>query len=187
MPDILQIDSQPYNSYATADMADTYLAAASNGATWFTLTDNQKAQYLVTASRLFDRQCWLGTRTEDDQDMEWPRSSTGVTGVEDDEVPLRVIEGTIEMALALADGSEALSDAVPGAQKLSSISAGSVSLSYFRGAEGGVATAARFPLVVQEYIKPYLCGSRNVIGGVIPSGTDGESVTENDFGYSDGL
>jgi hypothetical protein len=90
------------------------------------------------------------------------------------------------MAFAILDGNDAISSQVPGAQKLRSIAAGSVNLSYFRGAEGLLARDGRFPLPVQELVGRYLCGSQG-ISTLLVSGVDGQSVTGDDLGYNEGV
>ena len=175
-----------YAVYADVDTADTYLAANFLATAWFDQTDDQKAQLLVTATRLFDRQCWLGEKTDPDQPLQWPRKNTGIEGVEDDVVPENVINGSIEMAFAILDGNEAINSSNPGAQKLRSLAAGSVNLSWFRGAEGQNARFDRFPLPVQELIGRYLCSGQRITGLSV-SGTGGVSVTEDELGYSEGV
>ncbi len=174
-----------YDTYASVSMADDYLMANFLAAAWFDLTNDQRAQLLVTSTRLFDRQCWIGEKTEEDQPLAWPR--TGIEGIEDDTVvPDGIINGSIEMAFAILDGSTAVTSSNPGAQALQSIAAGSVNLSWFRGAEGLNARFDRFPLPVQELVGQWLC-SGQTISGLSVSGTGGTSVTEDDWGYSEGV
>lgn len=188
MTETVQISSQTYDTYASVEQAALYLAANFLATAWFDLTEDQQGQLLVTATRLFDRQCWLGEKTEPGpspiQPLAWPRTNTGIEGVEDDVVPNDIVLGSIEMAFAILDGSEAINNSVPNAQKLRSIAAGSVNLSWFRGAEG-VVRFDRFPLPVQELIGRYLCGQG--IGGLFAFGTDGESVLNDDLGYNEGI
>lgn len=185
MTEIVVVNTQEYDTYASVEQAELYLNANFLATAWFDLTDDQKGQLLVTATRLFDRQCWLGEKTEEAQPLQWPRSSTGIDGVEDDEVPEDIVNGSIEMAFAILDGSEAVNSSVPGAQKQRSIAAGSVNISWFRGAEG-TARFDRFPLPVQELVGRYMCGSQGIVG-LITSGTCGESVTQDDLGYNEGV
>lgn len=176
------IDSQPYSVYADVGDADLYLAASSHAANWVSATTLVKQQALITATRILDRQAWKGTKTVSSQDLEWPRTGTGVTGVEDSVVPGDIIDASIEMALALVDGSELQTDSNT-AQKLQVIRAGSVSLTYFRGAEG---SARRFPTIIHELVRKYLSGSTPAVQGVV-SGADGVSVTSDDKGFSRGI
>lgn len=179
------IDSIQYDVYADVGEAMAYLQASYPVPSFMSADAADQARMLVAATRLLDRQCWLGDKTDVAQVLQWPRTSTGVTGVEDDEIPLDIINGAIELASAISEGSEAQSKPIPGLQDIQTLSAGSVSLTWFRGAEGQLAFA-RFPLPVQELVGKYMCGSVG-IGGVRTFGTDGESVTEQDFGYNDGI
>jgi DnaT-like ssDNA binding protein len=174
-----------FDTYASVEQADIYLVANFAATAWFDLTEDQKGQLIVTATRVLERQCWLGEKTVADQPLQWPRTGTGVEGTVDDEVPEDIINGSIELAFAILDGSDVVNSSVPGAQKLRSINAGSVNLQWFRGAEGFNARYGRFPLPVQELIGKYLCARRR--GGVIVSGVDGTSVTEDDLGYNEGV
>jgi hypothetical protein len=178
------VSSNPYDVYANAEQADLYLQANFLAAAWFDLTLDQKGQLLVTATRLFDRQCWLGEKTEENQPLQWPR--TGITDIEDNIVPQGIIDGSIEMAFAIFDGNEAVSNSQPGAQKLRSIAAGSVNLQWFRGAEGLNARFDRFPLPVQELIGKWLC-SGQMVSTLITSGAGGISITKDDLGLNEGV
>lgn len=160
------IGSQPYDSYASLAQADAYLAAALHAAAWADETDDARGQALVTATRVLDRQRWA--------------DAYSTQALREDVAAVQ--EACIEMALALVDGSELQSEQST-AQKLQSIKAGSVSLTYFRGAEG---RPQRFPLIVSELLCDYLAGADLSIGSVA-TGTDGTSSTEDDFGHSEGL
>lgn len=175
--------SQPFAVYADVADADLYLSAALHAANWRAATDETKAMALVTATRILDRQRWKGDKTDDDQPLSWPRKSTGLAGVEDDVIPQAIIDASIEIASALVDGTD-IQNEQNTSQKIQSLRAGSVALTFFRGAEG---TANRFPLIVQELLSLYLIGGSGSFGGVITSGTDGESVTRNDFGLNHGV
>lgn len=183
MTEYVLILSDSYPVYADLDAADEYMAGASHGADWRALTDDaDKARYLITATRTLDRQNWKGDKTSDTQELEWPRSDTGVDGVEDDTVPTEIIHASIELALLLVQGSEFQSQRTT-EQTIQMLKAGSVSLSYFRGAGG---TPTRFPLIVHELIRDYISGPSSSLY-VSTSGTDGETITDNDYGLSDGL
>jgi hypothetical protein len=182
MPTV-ELDSE-FEVYADVADADAYLDAALHGqADWDALDDDAKARALVTATRTLDRQAWRGEKTDPAQALAWPRTGTGVAGVEDNAVPQGVVDASIELALALAQGSEVQNEQNTG-QKLQSIKAGSVALTYFRGADG---VPVRFPLIVQELIRAYLAGAGLSIAmkatGVL--GTPSASV--DDFGHTEGI
>lgn len=161
------ISSQPYSSYQTVAQADEYLAASLHAGTdWSSVTDDTKAQALVTATRILDRQRW-----KDDYGTQALRA-----------VVENIQDACVEMALALVQGSDLQTEA-NASQKLSQIRAGSVSLTYFRGAEGA---PQRFPQIVQELLRDYLSGSSPTITGTA-TGTSGASSTTDDFGHTGGI
>jgi len=163
----VDIGADEYDSYADADDADSYLAASVHaGTTWSGASAASKGQALVTATRILDRQKWgsaYGTKA-----LRF--------AVQD------IIDASVEMALALLEGSDLQSEQST-AQKLQTIKAGSVSLTYFRGAEG---SAHRFPTIVHELLRDYLAGADLGLAGVA-TGVSGISSTEDDFGHTRGL
>jgi hypothetical protein len=172
-----------FNTDGVAD-ADEYAKGASHATAWRALTtDDEKGRYMVTATRLLDRQRWKGEKTVEGQDLAWPRTGTGVEGVEDDVIPVDIVHACFELSFVLADGSDVQYEQNT-AQKIASLGAGSVNISYFRGAEG---LALRFPLPVHELVRDYLAGSSLGSGLVLSHGVEGESVTNQDFGYSGGI
>lgn len=179
----VDIDGTTYFAYASLEDADGYLAANLAADTWRGTDDDRKGMALVTATRVLDRQRWRGTKTDTAQVGAWPRSGTGLAGVEDGTVPADIVNGSIELASALLDGSEAQT-AQSTAQTIQSLRAGSVSLSYFRGAEGA---PLRFPLPVMELIRLYLAGGGSGMAGAIAYGTGKQSTTVDDYGYTRGL
>lgn len=161
------ISSQPYDSYSTVTQADDYLAASFHAGTdWDDASATTKAQALVTATRILDRQTWVAA-----YDTQAERA--GVEAIQN---------ASIEMALALVQGSELQSEATT-AQKLSSIRAGSVALTYFRGAEG---RPRRFPQIVDELLRDYLGGTDLTVSPQA-TGLGGVSSTEDDFGHTGGI
>ena len=183
----IDIDGTEYEAYSDVETADLYMAASLSTENWDAASDDTKGKALVTASRLLDRQLWRGTKTgtgSPAQVLAWPRTGTGVTGVEDDVIPEGIINGSIELARYLLDGVDVQNEQNI-SQKISSMRAGSVALTFFRGAEG---VAYRFPLIVQELVGPYLAGSGTSLAvGAIASGVDGESLTNKDYGYGGSL
>jgi len=180
------IDSITYNAYASVDTADDYINAAfgDNADSWRALSDDDtKARLLVTATRTLDRQKWKGTKTDADQALDWPRKETGITGVTNNTVPQDIVDASIEMAVALLGGSD-LQNVQTTEQKVQSLKAGSVSLTYFRGADG---VSHRFPQIIHELVAPYLAGASASLSSSSATGTGGKSVTNDDFGFTEGL
>lgn len=165
------------------DEADIYFTGSLHADTWRSATDDEKARALVTASRLLDRQTWVGDVAVAGQALAWPRSGTGITGVEDDAIPTKVVHAAFELALALLDGSAVQTEGNT-SQKIESLRAGSVQITYFRGAEGG---PNRFPQITHELLFGFLAGSTSALAGILVSGVDGESVTGKAYGYTRGF
>lgn len=186
-PTTVTISGVQYPVYADVAMADEYLAASMQAAAWRALTDpDDKARALVSATRLLDRQQWKGEKriTSPEQQTEWPRTGTGIPGVVDGVVPDNIIMATEEIASALVSGSDMETESNT-ANKISSLQAGSVSLSFFRGAEG---EATRFPTIVNELLQGYLAGSGELgLAGALSTGVDGVSETREDFGLNSGI
>lgn len=170
------------NTLCELDPADNYHALAQN-TTWMAYNVSAREGYLVRATRILNRQRWLGEKYDSAQALVWPRSGTGVDGVEDDAVPQAIQDACAELALMIGSGSYDVENDANQAQKLQSIKAGSVGLTYFRGAEG---RPHRFPLIVNELLRDYLAGGDLSIG-MTATGTDGVSSTEDDFGHAEGL
>lgn len=184
-PAIIMIGSQPYTSYVSVSDADIYLAGAYHAQpTWGVQTAAAKAQSLITASRILDRQRWRGELTVSTQALQWPR--TGYDPILDPSlgtlIPLKVGEAAIEMALALVQGAD-FQTTQNQAQKIAHLRAGSVAVAYFRLAEG---PAIRWPMIIQELLRDYL-GTSVAIAATTSSGVDGQSVTEENFGLTRGM
>lgn len=92
------------NSFATVAEADAYLEARLNSSAW-TGTEPKK-QALVEATREISRLAYQGYRVDETQALSWPRYlcpnpdgiSTG-SYYETTELPTRIVEATIELAL----------------------------------------------------------------------------------------
>jgi hypothetical protein len=164
--DSVAIDSQDYDVYADITTADLYLNAASHAASWRALTDDvDKARYLVTATRLLDRQTWLDTYNT--QALRFAETA--------------IINASIELALALLDGST-VQDRQTNAERIKAMTAGSVSITNFRGVDD----PTRFPQIVQELLAPYLGGSSSTLGVAVAEGVDTETVFPSALDLSGG-
>ena len=180
MPSVT-INTIEYEVYADVDAADDYMNGMINAATWSALTTDTKARGLVGATRLLDRQKWMGSRTVDGQDLAFPRSGLidceGTT-VDEDEVPQSVIDASIILAMDLASGSEAETAATT-ENKAKRLKAGSVEIENFKS---DPLQSGRFTLAVMELIGCFLAGSSPTLTGVA-TGTDGCEADLN-FGFT---
>lgn len=149
------ISGQPYEAYASLATADAYLAGSLLATAWRGETDDdQKGRALVEASRLIDRQTWVGSKLTDDQSAAWPR--TGIEGVDDYAVPDEVVAATCELASAFIDGQTDVLTSATTANNTRRLVAGSVELEYFAP---NALIATRFPRIVQELLGQFLAGS----------------------------
>ena len=161
---------------------DDFMRADPNYATWDALGDETQGRYLVAATRLIDRQRFPGDKTSSSQELEWPRTDTGIDGVVSTEVPAKIIQACTLLAYTMSQGSEVDTEQNQG-QKIQSLKAGSVGITYFRGAEG---IPTRFPTNIQELLRDYLEGASDSISAAT-TGADGETITGTDYSYTEGL
>lgn len=179
----VSIGGTEYEIYADVPTSDAYMAAEISAAAtkWrdATLTDEDaKSRALVSATRLIDRQVWPGTKTEPDyQELAWPRTGTGITGVDPDIVPQQIIDASILLAAEINNGSSVVgSDSTDTRKKRQK--AGSVEIEYFRDLDGG----KRFPTAVEELLRQ-MRGSA-MLSSVTTSGVDTCSRFTTDYGQN---
>lgn len=171
-----------YNVYGTIEDAKVYLAASIKDAptAWLAASATRQAASLVEVARMLDRQGWQGSVAADGQALAWPRQNVTVDGVavSSSVVPTAVLQASYELAAAaLADPT--IIDKADESQNISSLQAGSVSISYFRPTSG-----ARFANVVQELLAPYLSSSSGLASRGVATGTDAESAFDSLDVYS---
>lgn len=166
----ITINSSDYETYADVATADEYLAGDFGATRWQAeADDDSKGRALVTATRILDRMCWLGDKAVAAQLLAWPRTGTGLSDIDDDEIPQDVIDASVVLAKLIHAGSTV--DSTPStASNIKRQQAGSVSIEYFRPGE----SPTRLPIAVHEMIKRYFCGGG--YAGVIASGVDGCSA-----------
>lgn len=96
--------STSYVSVAAAD--DYYLVDANFAATWLAYTTLQKQYALSWASRILDQKVlWKGAKSVAASALRWPRQGVydrDSNAIEDDVVPLQVVQATLEMAKFIA-------------------------------------------------------------------------------------
>lgn len=157
------IDSNDYDVYADVETADAYLAGDFGATLWRAETDaDQKARALVTATRILDRQNWVGEKTDPDQPLAWPR--TGVDGYDEDTTPQPIIDASIVLAKQIHAGSK-VDDQASIESGIKRQKAGSVEVEYFIP----TSDPTRLPTAVQELVAPWLGGTG--LAGSIASGT----------------
>lgn len=175
--------------------ADTYFGGLLNTEAWDNADGDTQAKALVTSSRVFDKQFWVGAETDPgNQPLAWPR--TGVNDCEgnpvpDDEIPLDVIYGSYEYALALLQDAELQNEASAGSNVKRTESTDKVgdlettrNMTYFgpTNIPGSRTAAGRFPPQVQEYIRCFIDGKGG--SGVCITGTKAP-IFPDDFTFND--
>lgn len=150
--------------YVSLADAELYLEASPRFTAWGVLTAERKAQWIVEATRMFERCTWTGDRAATAQPLAWPRS--GVTDrdgedVVDDAIPTFMEDGCAELAATLAEDA-AVVTAGSTASNVKSVNAKGVAVEFFAPDSG-----TRFPTVVQELVGFYLAAPASESGGVV--------------------
>lgn len=172
------IGSTDYEVYADIATIDLYMEAEASayGAAWRARTDpDAKARDAITATRLLDRQKWPGTKTDEFQDLEFPRDGMGSDCAVDGVIPQRLIDAACVLAAMIEQGVDVTGSASIQSE-IKRQKAGSVEIEYFRPIDA----IARFPLPVQELLACLLAGASSLTG-VVATGTDGCSTFDTDY------
>lgn len=165
------IGGADYASYADLPTANGYLGASITATAWASASDDLKAQCLVTATRLLDRQSW----------------ADGYTTFDQRKVVDAIVNACCELAALFAAGTTDALDGATATGPVKSMKAGSVSLEYFASSATFIA-ASRFPATVQELLGPYLAsGASSGIGAGYVGGTCEQSAFDQSFGLWRGL
>lgn len=146
------------NSYASLAESDEYVATRivdeATRTAWEDLDEDQKATYLVNASRTIDNLCeWIGDKYSRDQGLDWPRVNAYVDGYVVDQItfPLPVVEATVEMALWSMVNSGAVT--VSSNSQYDSIKVGPIAIDFNESA--GIASTRHFPDIVAILLQDY--------------------------------
>lgn len=146
------------NSYASVAESDEYVATRivdeATRTAWEDLDEDQKATYLVNASRTIDNLCeWIGDKYSRDQGLDWPRVNAYVDGYIVDQItfPRAVVEATIEMAVWSMTNSGSV--AVASNSQYDSIKVGPIAIDF--NESSGIASNAYFPDIVAILLREY--------------------------------
>lgn len=185
-PTTITIDANTYDVYGDPAFVTAYMAASTRGAAWAAADELTQKQACVSFTRTLERQVWQGTKTDGAQPLAWPR--TGLiyadgTDVDPDTIPMQFLDGFCEGCLALIEGAS-IETAASTESNVASLQAGSVAITYWRGA-GGEPT--RFPLILDELLGLWLSASAVGIAPISASGLDGCSAFTHDYGFTRGI
>lgn len=168
-----------YEVYADLATIDSYMAAEASayGTAWRAQIDSDaKARDAITATRLLDRQKWPGTKSDEFQDLEFPRDNMNSDCAVDGVIPQRLIDAACVLAAMIEQGVDVTGSASIQTE-IKRQKAGSVEIEYFRPFDD----VARFPLAVQELLACLIAGINSGINGVYTSGTDGCSTFDKNY------
>ncbi len=87
--------------YVTTIEAQSYFDGKLHIPAWVEADEDQRNRALREASKRIDQLAFRGAKTDDAQDLEWPRINTSYA---DDMIPQRVKDATCEVAYVLLDG-----------------------------------------------------------------------------------
>lgn len=123
------------NSYVSVAGADDYVATRVADpavvTAWTALSADQKAMYLVNATRFLDSSCqYIGDRYSREQQLDWPRVNAWVQGflLDVTTFPIKLVQATVEMALFTMGTSGAIS--VQSQEALQSLQVGPIHLKF---------------------------------------------------------
>jgi hypothetical protein len=184
----ITIGGTSYPAYVSVADADTYMNGSVNSAAWSGLSADDKGRAIVSAVRVIDAQKWMGTKTDPDNALEWPRTCQADPSV----LPPALISVTINLAFAVSQNAELVSGASVGQGATRSLKAGSVAIEYFNT---GISPAQSNASTIFGYLGPLAdClanggGSGSIMGaGAYSSGTDRPSVfSDPDFSLARGI
>lgn len=162
----LVLDSTPLsptqNTYVSAAEMEEYVqdrvVDADVQTSWAVLSANQKATYLVNASRALDTGVsWIGDQYSRDQLLKWPRVNGWIEGflLDVTTVPERIKEATCEMALWSLSNGGAVS--VSNQESFERIWVGPIKLNM--NVADGQPAVTYFPDIVAQILRDY--GSLN--------------------------
>lgn len=140
-------------AYATRAEGDTYFAGKLFADAWDNATDAEKDKSLLQATRIIDRLNFKGEKTDDTQELQFPRD-------DDTAVPDDIKDASCEIAYALLDGVDPELEF----DNLNMVSQGyaNVRSTYDRQAPAEHLVAGVPSVTAWRYLLPYLRDTRAV-------------------------
>ncbi len=185
--------------YGTDTGARAYLATSVHGAAWAALAVIDQQRGLASATRILERQNWLGDPTQpidktqpqpvDTQPLQWPRSGIvdrNGTAIADTVIPLPLIDAAYEIALDLITAGSTIQTDKDGTdlkvettkQRVGPIQT-ERTIERF---EAAGSSRGRFPLIVQELLAPFIGGAG--FGGTAFGADQCSTIEGSDLGFS---
>ncbi len=145
----INLFGKDYLTYATVEEADEYFNTVL-GSNWVELGEVQKAQVLITATKMIDRKDYQGEKVAPDQPLKFPRIINGLKTID-----MVLVEACCELAQNIFnDGGKDKNIA-----NLKSVSLGDSSVSF----KDDFNVESEDELIIQEYLGEYLKGGVQVI------------------------
>ena len=179
----ITISGNDYTTYSNLADADDYFIGSTDYTTWDGYTDLEKERALISATRLIDRQPWQGSKDDEDQTLDFPRTGLTCNGSDvtaDDSLELAV-EASQLLALDLLTGATDTSTNT-NESLTKRLKADTVEIEYFRADPSAI---TRFSSDVMELIGCFL-SSAVPLSSSIATGTDGTAL-DDDFSLSKGF
>lgn len=174
------------NSYGSRAEADAYFADSIRGDDWSNVADTKKDQGLVEATRILERENWLGTKEVPAQDLDFPRTGLvcngeNITAAESLET-IKTAQFEYALDIILKPSILTVNDPT-GLNNIKGVGAGSARVDFFTPAKSG-----KYPETVKDIINCFLSGSANTLTGSFVSGAcDDSSFDDPDlYGLTQG-
>lgn len=149
MNKVISIAGKEFNTYATVEEADLYFSAIF-GNNWVGIGETQKAQLLITATKLIDRQDFQGEVVDKEQPLKLPRIINGEPTNDD-----LVVETCCELAHQIyQNGNLNIST-----NDVQSVSLGDSKITF----KDDVVIENSNDLLIENYLGDYLMGGVRVI------------------------
>lgn len=174
------------NSYGSRAEADAYFADSLKSAEWVGLTTTKRDQGLVEATRVLEREHWLGTKEDPGQTLDFPRTGLtcngeSVTAAES----LAIIKtAQFEYAIDIIGKPAMLNVSDPtGLNNIKSAGAGSAKVEFFAPSQ-----SSKYPATVKDIINCFLASSSaSVVGSYVSGACDDSSFDDPDlYGLTQG-
>ena len=150
---IVDPEAAPAGSYISTETGDNLALLRLNTTAWDEASIVNKQKAIKMATDAIDMLNFIGEKTEDDQELEFPRGG-------DTEIPVYIQRATFEIALALLDGADPELDFA----SLNLVSSGiaNVRSTYNRASNPAHIIAGIPSATAWKYLRPFLRDSRAI-------------------------
>lgn len=177
----ITIGGASYDVYSSVAEALVYFQASMDSVEWAAVSNANKEIALVAATRMIDRQVWMGARTAviSTQKLEWPRTDiTDKAGLarSSSTVPVEIVTASQELAMRI-HRDKSVQESTGGGDEVKSLRADTVDVEFF----GSGGRASIWPQLVTELVEQFML--KNLTSTA--TGTDGTSSFDDDADNSE--